>query len=179
MVIVTKTTIIASMGKRKNKLDPNIFTEARDRVQRSFPYRGLKVGFYSEEPHSTGVFGGIAKVAKVVLMNIRNGVVNLRVYRKPKESGTDVNFKVDEYVAVSEAETLKLKGSKVRDHYIKNEPYDDFMEQNNMTFEVVSDEMGGLKLNTDSQGMVKTYVNFPDPTPETLIEIARQSKPKD
>ena len=175
---MAKVIIIYLVQRRKNKLDPNIFTKVRDTVRRSFPYEGLKIGFYSEEPQSTGVFGGIAKVAEVVLMNIRNGIVNLRAYRKPKELGTDVNFKIDEYVAVSEVETPKLKGSKVRDHYIKNEPHDDFMEQNNMTFEVVSDGMGGLKLNTDSQGMVKTYVNFPDPTPETLIEIAKQSKPK-
>jgi len=164
------------MGKRKNKLDSKIFTDARDVVRSSFPYDGLKIGFYTHEPQGTGVFGGIAKEAKVVLMNIRDGVVNLRAYRKPKEQNTGVNFKVDEYLAVNEVYTPKLKGSQVRDHYIKDEPHDDFMEQNNMTFEVVSDGMGGLQLNTDSQGMVKTYVNFPDPTPEALRVISQKSK---
>ena len=124
------------------------------------------MGFYTNDPQGASVFGGIAKVAKTVLMNIVGDSVDIRAYRKPAKPGTDVVFKVDEYKDVNKNTTPKLPGSQVQDHYIKHEATDDMMEQNNMSIEVVPDGLGGLKPNVQPDGMVKVYINFPDPMEE-------------
>lgn len=154
------------MKPRRNKLNPGVFEDARQRVKAAFPYEGLKMGFYTEDPQGASVFGGIAKVAKTVLMNIVGDSVDIRSYRKPAKPGTTVVFKIDEYKGVNKNTTPKIPGSQVRDHYIKHEATDDMMEQNNMSIEVVPDGLGGLKPNIQPDGMVKAYINFPDPMEE-------------
>ena len=154
------------MKLRRNKLNPDVFENARQRIRAAFPYEGLKIGFYTEDPQGASVFGGIAKVAKAVLMNIVGDSVDIRAYRKPAKQGTDIIFKVDEYKGVNKEITPKLHGSRVQDHYIKHEAVEDMMEQNNMSIEVIPDGLGGLKPNVQPDGMVKAYINFPDPMKE-------------
>jgi hypothetical protein len=165
---------------KRNKLNPQVFEDALQRVKAAFPYEGLKMGFFTNDPAGASVFGGIAKVAKSVLMNIDGNSVNIRSYREPKEQNTSVLYKVDEYRHVNQPSVIKPRGSQVSDHHIKHDVAEDFMAQNNMTVEVVPDGQGGLRPNVQPDGMVKTYVNFPDPTEEMLrnaIERAQNRKP--
>ena len=164
------------MKPRRNKLNPSVFEDARQRVKAAFPHEGLKLGFYTNDPQGASVFGGIAKVAKTVLMNIVGDSVDIRAYREPTKPGTDVVFKVDEYKGVNKNTTPKLPGSQVRDHYIKHDATDDMMEQNNMSVEVVPDGLGGLKPNIQSDGTVKAYINFPDPTEKILRQAMRRAE---
>lgn len=156
------------MKPRRNKLDPQVFEEAQRRVKTAFPYGGLKIGFFTNDPAGASVFGGIAKVAKTVLMNIVGDSVNIRAYRKPTKQSTSVLYKVDEYRGVNQASVVKPRGSQVPNHHILHDVPEDMMEQNNMTVEVVPDGVGGLKPNVQPDGMVKAYINFPDPTEEML-----------
>jgi len=168
-----------NMKPRKSKLNPQVFEEARQRIKTAFPYEGLKIGFFTNDPAGAGVFGGIAKVAKTVLMNIVDGSVNIRAYREPTEQNTGILYKVDEYRDVNHMDIIKPRGSRVPNHHIKHNVPDDMMEQNNMSVEIVPDGRGGLKPNVQPDGMVKTYVNFPDPTKEILRSAIEQSKGKE
>jgi len=167
------------MKPRRNKLNPQVFEEARQRVKAAFPYEGLKMGFFTNDPAGASVFGGIAKVAKTVLMNIVGDSVNIRAYREPTEQSASILYKVDEYRGVNQTSMIKPRGSQVPNHHIKHDVPEDMMEQNNMSIEVVPDGLGGLKPNVQPDGMVNTYVNFPDPTAEILrraLERAQNRK---
>ena len=168
------------MKSRKNKLNPTVFEEARQRVKAAFPYENVKMGFFTNDPAGASVFGGIAKVAKTVLMNIVGDSVNIRAYRKPTEQNTSVLYKVDEYRGINQADVVKPRGSQVSDHHIQHDVPEDMMKQNNMTIEVVPDGFGGLKPNVQSDGMVKAYINFSDPIEEmkrSALERAQNKSP--
>jgi len=132
--------------------------------------------FYTNDPKGASVSGGIAKVAESVLMNIVGDAVNIRAYRKPVGSVQGVLLKVDEYQGVNTESIVKLPGSEVMNHYIYHDASNDMMDQNHMTIEVVPDGNGGLKPNVQSNGMVKAYVNFPDPTEEILRQVRERNK---
>jgi len=167
------------MKPKRNKLNPQVFEKARERVKAAFPYDNVKMGFFTNDPAGASVFGGIAKVAKTVLMNIVGDSVTIRAYRKPTEQNTSVLYKVDEYQGVNQASVVKPRGSQVPDHHIKHDVPEDMMKQNNMTVEVVPDGVGGLKPNVQPDGMVKAYINFPDPTEEILRRAVEQTKNQD
>ena len=109
-------------------------------------------------------------------MNIDGNSVNIRAYRKPTEQNTSVLYKVDEYHGVNQPSVIKPRGSQVADHHIKHDVPEDFMAQNNMSVEVVPDGRGGLRPNVQPDGMVKVYVNFPDPTEEMLRRAIERAK---
>src|SRR3989344_114140 len=162
-----------AMKPKRNKLNPEVFEKARERVKTAFPYEGLKMGFFTNDPAGASVFGGIAKVAKTVLMNIVGDSVNIRAYREPKEQSTGVLYKVDEYRGVNRAGVVKPKGAETPDHHLRHDIEKNMMEQNNMTVEVVPDGHGGLKPNVQPDGMVRAYINFHDPT-EEIVQRARE-----
>ena len=164
------------MKPKRNKLNPQVFEKARERVKTAFPYNNVKMGFFTNDPAGASVFGGIAKVAKTVLMNIVGDSVNIRAYREPTEQNTSVLYKVDEYQGVNQASVVKPRGSQVPDHHIQHDVPEDMMKQNNMTIEVVPDGVGGLKPNVQPDGMVKAYINFPDPMEEILRRAKEQAK---
>lgn len=163
------------MERKRNKLNPKVFEEAAQRFKSVFPYEGIKMGFYSDDPQGASVFGGIAKVAKTVLMSISGNSINIRAYREPKQSVKGVLFKVDEYRNVDQPIIEQLDGSEVLNHHIGHNAYEDMMTQNQMTFESVPDGAGGLKPNIRPDGTVKTYVNFPDPTSEMLRDLSKRT----
>lgn len=156
------------MKPKRNKLDKEVFEEARKEVKAVFPYEGIKIGFFTHDSAGASVFGGIAKVAKSVLMTIIGDSVNIRAYREPVSSIKGVLYKVDEYHGANHSKLVKLPGSDVPNHYIPHDIEKDMIEQNNMSVEVVPDGYGRLMPNVQSDGMVKAYVNFPDPTEEML-----------
>ena len=164
------------MKPKRNKLNPEVFEKARERVKTAFPYNNVKMGFFTNDPAGASVFGGIAKVAKTVLMNIVGDSVNIRAYREPTEQNTSVLYKVDEYQGVNQASVVKPRGSQVPDHHIQHDVPEDMMKQNNMTIEVVPDGVGGLKPNVQPDGMVKAYINFPDPMEEILRRANERAK---
>ena len=164
------------MKPKRNKLNPEVFEKARERVKTAFPYDNVKMGFFTNDPAGASVFGGIAKVAKTVLMNIVGDSVNIRAYREPTEQNTSVLYKVDEYQGVNQASVVKPRGSQVPDHHIQHDVPEDMMKQNNMTVEVVPDGVGGLKPNVQPDGMVKAYINFPDPMEEILRRANERAK---
>ncbi len=164
------------MKPKRNKLNPEVFEKARERVKIAFPYNNVKMGFFTNDPAGASVFGGIAKVAKTVLMNIVGDSVNIRAYREPTEQNTSVLYKVDEYQGVNQASVVKPRGSQVPDHHIQHDVPEDMMKQNNMTIEVVPDGVGGLRPNVQPDGMVKAYINFPDPMEEILRRAKEQAK---
>ncbi len=164
------------MKPKRNKLNPEVFEKARERVKTAFPYNNVKMGFFTNDPAGASVFGGIAKVAKTVLMNIVGNSVNIRAYREPTEQNTSVLYKVDEYQGVNQASVVKPRGSQVPDHHIQHDVPEDMMKQNNMTIEVVPDGVGGLKPNVQPDGMVKAYINFPDPMEEILRRANERAK---
>lgn len=137
---------------------------------------GLKIGFYTHDPEGAGVFGGIAKVAKSVLMNIVENTVHIRAYRKPAKPSKDVLWKVDEYRNVDQPSMKKLRGSRFSDHHIKHDIPTDMMKRNNLNIEVVPDGRGGLQPNIQHNGMVKAYINFPDANEETLRRAEERVK---
>lgn len=151
------------MRKKKNPLDPKIFEKARERVETAFPYEGVKKGFYVADPKGASVFGAMLEKATSVVVNIVGDSLNLRLYRPPESSILGVRFKVDERRGINKSSIEIPKGHEVQDHHIPHDVPEDMMRQNNMTIEMVPDGEGGLKPNTDSNGMVKTYINFPDP----------------
>ena len=165
-----------AMKPKRNKLNPEVFEKARERVKTAFPYNNVKMGFFTNDPAGASVFGGIAKVAKTVLMNIVGDSVNIRAYREPTEQNTSVLYKVDEYQGVNQASVVKPRGSQVPDHHIQHDVPEDMMKQNNMTIEVVPDGVGGLKPNVQPDGMVKAYINFPDPMEEILRRANERAK---
>ena len=167
------------MKPRRNKLDKEVFEDARKDVKAAFPYEGIKMGFFTHDPAGASVFGGIAKVAKSVLMTIVGDSVNIRAYREPTQSTLGVRYKVDEYQGVNQASVVKLHGSQVPNHYIPHDIEKEMIDQNNMSVEVVPDGQGRLKPNVQPDGMVKAYVNFPDPTEEILRQAQERAKKKD
>ncbi|MDE2218724.1 MAG: hypothetical protein KGJ58_04785 [Patescibacteria group bacterium] len=164
------------MKPRRNKLNSEVFEKARERVKAAFPYDNVKMGFFTNDPAGASVFGGIAKVAKTVLMNIVGDSVNIRAYREPTKQNTSVLYKVDEYRGVNQDSVVKPRGSQVSDHHIQHDVPEDMMKQNNMSIEVVPDGAGGLKPNVQPDGMVKAYINFPDPTEEMLRRAKERAK---
>lgn len=167
------------MKPKRNKLNPEVFEKARERVKTAFPYNNVKMGFFMNDPAGTSIFGGIAKVAKTVLMNIVGDSINIRAYREPTEKNTSILYKVDEYQGVNQVSVIKPRGSQFRDHHIKHDVPEDMMKQNNMTIEVIPDGVGGLKPNVQSDGMVKAYINFPDPMEEILQRAKNQNISKE
>lgn len=165
----------SAMKPRRNKLKPEVFEEARKDVKASFPYEVVRIGFFTHDPAGASVFGGIAKVAKSVLMTIVGDSVNIRAYREPVSSVEGVLYKVDEYHGVNHANVIKIPGSQVPNHYIPHDIEKDMIEQNNMSVEVVPDGHGNLKPNVQPDGMVKAYVNFPDPTEEILRQAMERA----
>src|SRR3989344_9626339 len=114
-----------AMKPKRNKLNPEVFEKARERVKTAFPYNNVKMGFFTNDPAGASVFGGIAKVAKTVLMNIVGDSVNIRAYREPTEQNTSVLYKVDEYQGVNQASVVKPRGSQVPDHHIQHDVPED------------------------------------------------------
>jgi hypothetical protein len=172
----SKSNIMQIMKAKRNKLNPQVFEKARERVKAAFPYDNVKMGFFTNDPAGASVFGGIAKVAKTVLMNIVGDSVDIRAYREPTDHNTSVLYKVDEYRGVNQASVVKPRGSQVPNHHILHDVPEDMMEQNNMTVEVVPDGVGGLKPNVQPDGTVKAYINFPDPTEEMLRRVVERAK---
>jgi hypothetical protein len=168
------------MKRKANSLNPRVFEEARKRVETAFPHQGVKKGFYIEDPKASGVFGDwLAKAGRVVA-NIVEDKVNLRMYRSPEgKAAAGVQYKVDERRGVNKEVIEIIDGSEVEDHHIKHNVPEDMMSQNNMTVRMIPDGVGGLKVDTDENGMVQTYVNFPSPTPESIWEILRKQQEED
>lgn len=164
------------MKQKRNKLDKEVFEDARKSVKAAFPHEGIKIGFFTHDVPGASVFGGIAKVAKSALMTIVGDSVNIRAYREPTQSILGVRYKVDEYQGVNQSSVVKFPGSQVSNHYIPHNIEKDMIEQNNMSVEVVPDGHGRLKPNVQPDGMVKAYINFPDPTEEILRRVQERAK---
>jgi len=163
------------MDKRKNDLDHKMFEEMRRRVEEAFPY-GVKKGFYIKDFKGASVLGGMAKVAVSAVVNIVGDSLHLRTYREPKNSIAGVRYKVDERRDINKEEIVVLRGSEVPNHYIAHGVPEDMMANNQMTVEVVYDGKGGLMPNTQPDGMVKAYINFPDPTEQLIKEALERAK---
>lgn len=164
------------MKKKQNELNHKAFEEARRRVEKAFPYGGVKKGFYIKDLKETGVLGSMVKVAVSAVVNIVGDSLNLRTYRHPKEPGSDTRYKVDELRGINKNTVELLAGHEVPNHHISHDVPEDMMMHNNMTVEMIGDGQGGLRPNVQPDGMVKTYINFPDPTEEILRKARERAK---
>lgn len=169
--------LLYNMKEKKNEFDRKAFEEAWQRVETAIPYNGIKKGFYIADSKSMSVLGGMAKVAIRAVVNIVGDSLNLRLYRLPKKDEQGLRYKVDERRGINKEKIQVLRGSEVLNHHIGHDVSEDMMVHNNITVEVVYDGAGGLKPNVGPDGMVKAYVNFPDPTPEMIKGLlAKQRK---
>jgi hypothetical protein len=166
------------MKEKKNELNPEVFEEARKRVESVLPHNNIKKGFFIRDFKGASVLGGMASVAVSAVVNIVGDSLNLRTYRLPKQTGSGLLYKVDETRGINKQKVQVLKGSEIKNHHIHHDVPEDMMQQNNVTLEVVQDGVGGLKPNVGPDGMVKAYVNFPDSTQEMLRKLVEKSQGK-
>lgn len=164
------------MKKRKNDLNHEAFEEARRRLEKSFPYGGIKKGFYIKGLKEAGILGSRIKVAVSAVVNVVGDKLHLRTYRLPKESGSGIRYKVDEVRGVNREVVELLAGHEVPDHHITHDVPEDMMRQNNLTIEMVPDGDGGLTPNVKEDGLVQAYINIPDPEEALRKSIEERSQ---
>ena len=153
--------------KKRNKLNPSIFGAAREALEKAFPYQGLKRGFFIKDFKNVDAFPqGMRDKASGAVVESRGSVLTLRVYRDSDEA--HLKHDVDEYRAVDRAVIDQPAKGDIENHHITHSQEEDMMARNHMTVEYVSDGKGGIQPNIGPDGMVQTYVNFPDPTEEIL-----------
>ncbi len=153
--------VTEKLMKKLNKFNFKAFEDTKNTIEQSFP-KNLRKGFYIKDFSESSIVNNpkLRTLAVSGVAEIREDNVNFRIYRRA-DSGTHL-YDVDEIGRINK----RLKEVKhpidIRNHHLNKRISEDIMERNNLTFEAIEDSNGNIKLNTDSKGMVKTFINFED-----------------
>lgn len=160
------------MGNKKSKIETEIFTKAREKLLTMFPQVSKKAFYISNFKNSKVFPKGWVDTYESIIGEITRNPFILRAHRK-LEGVSLVKYKVDEL----NIETKKWRAThnKIKGHRIENNISEDMMERNQMTVDFISDDNGNLKPNIQPDGMVKVYINFPDPIEELKRSLVKKN----
>jgi hypothetical protein len=156
--------------KHNKKFNPQIFENARVSLELQFPGIQKKAFYIAEAKETAALPAKMREQIDGAVGEIAGDSLRLRTYRLPREAST-VRYKIDEIEDVNKILIDYTHHDEIENHYISQDIPDDMMDRNQMTLEYVSDDQGNLRPNVQSDGTIKTYINFPDPTAESIQSI--------
>lgn len=149
-------------NKKINKYNFSEIEKIKNLIRESFPQQ-MNVGFYIKDFRDSSIADNPklrATVASGAVL-IRGDDASLRIYRHA-DSGNHL-FDVDETEGVNKILKRVKDPQEISNHHLNSSIPEDIMSLNNLTIEVIEDEDGTLRINTDEGGMVKALINFKDP----------------
>jgi hypothetical protein len=163
---------------KPNKFNIEAFEKSKKVLEAMYPQISRRGFFISNLNEAKVLPEKMKSIAVGAVCEIAGDSLTLRSYRRPK-GPSDLSYKVDEYRDVNK-EILGLPSHReIKNHHIKHDVPEDMMSRNQMTFEFIFDGEGDLRPNIQPNGMITAYVNFPDPTVETIKEILAGWSDKD
>jgi len=161
------------MKKKKNKLAYKSIEDSKNNLKKTFPHTNIKKAFYiSDFKNAKLLPGGMRSVGLSAVFELYGEELNMRVYRSSGKS--DPLYDVDEIRAVNKEVINQPSKSEIENHHINHNIQEDMMKRNQLTVEFIEDGKGGFKPNTQPDGMVKAYINFPDPIEEIKKKYSKK-----
>jgi|GEM_PF-5300167 len=143
------------MRPRLNKFHYVQLDAIKKDIERRFP--NLIVGFYLKDFHKSSMAVN-ADTASSIFESHGEDLV-WRLYRKSDTPDKNI-WDVDQVNSINKPIKHVLSKSEIPAHHIDHTIEEDIMKRNQMLFEVVEDEDGNFRLNTNEKGLVECYINF-------------------
>ena len=145
-----------------NKYNFPEFEKIRKLIKKFFPQK-MSLGFYIKDFKDSSIVNNpkLKEIAVSGVVEIRGDMENLRIYRYA-DSG-EHKYDVDEIGGINKALKEVKKPQEIRNHHLNKSIPEDIVSANNLTLEVVENKDGTFRLNTDNRGVVRAFINFPDP----------------